>query len=98
MAKTTPKKKVERRRVAFTLEAPEAKRAILMADFNNWNAETHPMKKSKKGVWEKTVTVQPGTYEYKFLVDGEWQNDPKSGERCQNCFGTHNNVMTIGPK
>jgi len=97
VSKTKPKK-IQRRKVVFTLEAPEAKKAIMVADFNNWNVETHPMKRSKKGMWERSVMLQPGTYEYKFLVDGQWRNDPKNKDLCQNRFGTHNNVMTVSLK
>lgn len=95
VSKSKPKNKIRRRRVVFTLEAPGAKEAILMGDFNNWNVKIHPMKKGKTGEWEKIVMLPPARYEYKFLVDGEWRNDPKNGDLCQNCFGTHNNVTII---
>ncbi len=95
VSKGKPKKKIQRRRVVFTLEAPGAKEAILMGDFNNWNAKIHPMKKVKRGVWEKVVMLPPARYEYKFLVDGEWRNDPKNEAFCQNCFGTQNNIVII---
>ena len=97
MLKKRLKEKIEKRRVVFILEAPEAKEAILVGDFNNWEAKTHPMKMRKKRVWEKIVMLPPGKYEYKFLVDGEWRNDPQNEASSQNCFGTQNNVMTIRP-
>lgn len=55
-------------------------------DFNEWNVNTHPMKKNKRGVWEKAVMLPPGRYEYKFLVDGQWRNDPKNCDYCLNCL------------
>ena len=87
--------KIKRRRVTLTLKTPKANEAILMGDFNDWNAKRHPMKKNKDGVWEKSVMLPPGRYEYKFLVDGQWWTDPKNEETCHNCFGTENNVMFI---
>ncbi len=92
------KEKAKKGRVLFTLEAPEAKETFLVGDFNDWDAKKHPMKKRKRGDWEKIVMLPPGTYEYKYLVDGEWWNDPRNEALSQNCFGTHNNVVTIGPK
>jgi 1,4-alpha-glucan branching enzyme len=95
MAKAPSKERAKRQRATFSLEAPDAKEVAVGGDFNNWNASTHPMKKGQKGVWKKTVMVPAGRYEYKFLVDGRWQNDPENKETCPNRFGTHNNVLVI---
>jgi len=95
MAKTSPKKKNNKRRVTFSLEAPSAHEVSLGGDFNNWDAVSHPMKKDAKGVWKKTLVLAPGRYEYKFLVDGRWRNDPKNDKTCSNSFGTINNVINV---
>jgi len=89
------KEKVRRRRVTFSLEAADAQKVILGGDFNKWNAEAHPMTKDKSGMWKKTLVLPPGRYEYKFLVDGEWRNDPKNEQTCPNILGTQNNVLAI---
>ena len=85
----------KKRRITFTLKAPEAEEDILMGDFNHWDFKKHPMKKDHLGMWKKDVVVLPGKYEYKFLVDGRWQIDPKNKNICPNCFGTLNNVIEI---
>lgn len=95
MAQGQSREKAKKRRVNFSFEAPDAKVVLLGGDFNQWNANTHPMKKDESGVWKKTVTLEPGRYEYKFLVDGQWRNDPNNDQACANCFGTHNNVLAI---
>jgi 1,4-alpha-glucan branching enzyme len=95
MAKTPSKEKAKRRRAAFFLEAPDAREVAVGGDFNQWNANTHSMTKDKSGAWKKTVMLPPGRFEYKFLVDGQWQNDPKNKEICPNCFGTQNNILVI---
>ncbi|MFC1823496.1 isoamylase early set domain-containing protein [Thermodesulfobacteriota bacterium] len=89
------KPKMKRRRVQFKLESPKVKAVFLMGDFNDWKTGVHPMKKNKDGIWEKTVMRQPGRYEYKFLVDVGWRNDPINDDYCQNCFSTRNNVLTV---
>lgn len=89
---------IGRRKITFSLEAPEAEAVSLMGDFNQWNEKKHPMKKSGNGLWEKIIMVPAGTYEYRFLVDGEWRNDPANSQVSANCFGAMNNVITISPK
>ncbi len=32
---------------------------------------------NKNRIFTKKLNLHPGTYEYKFLVDGEWRHDPK---------------------
>ena len=84
-----------RRRVIFSLESPDANEVILMGDFNQWNPKAHPMKKDKIGVWKKITMLYPGRYEYRFLVDGQWKNDPNNDHSYPNRFGTYNNVVIV---
>lgn len=96
-----PKKNVKgpkRQRVVFSVYAPDANSVCLMGDFNGWDEKKHPMRKNENGIWEKTTMLFPGTYEYKFIVDGKWQTDPESDQACLNCFGTHNNIMIVREK
>jgi len=95
MAKIESKKKIKRRKIMFSFESSDAKEVILMGDFNNWNPKKHPMKKDGDGKWTKAVILPPGQYEYKFLVDGQWKEDPQSGRICPNKFGTYNNVFNL---
>jgi hypothetical protein len=53
------------------------------------------LKKGKHGMWQKIIMVPPGRYEYRFLVDGQWRNDPTNDRTCVNSFGTINNVLEI---
>jgi 1,4-alpha-glucan branching enzyme len=89
------KSTIHRKRVTLVLKAPNAKAVYLMGDFNQWNQKAHPMKKEADGTWKKTIMVQPGRYEYRFLVDGQWRNDPANDQICPNCFGTENNVLKV---
>lgn len=89
--KTTPK----RRKVVFSFNFPQATEVFLAGDFNDWKIKKHPMKKDADGVWKKITFLFPGSYEYKFFVDGEWALDPDNPCLCANKFGTHNNVITI---
>ena len=97
MARSKPKAKIKRRKVRFSLEAGNAEKVILMGDFNDWNPKKHPMKRDQNGIWYKDVMLFPGTYEYKFLVDGTWKRDPANEFLCLNSFGTYNNVFELTP-
>jgi 1,4-alpha-glucan branching enzyme len=90
MAKKSSKKEVE-----FGLYAPKAKNVSVGGDFNNWNPKTASAKPSKDGTWRVTLNLSPGKYQYKFLVDGQWQNDPKCGTCVANSFGTLNCVIDV---
>ena len=95
MGKEKIKGKAGKRRTTFILEVLGVNNISLMGDFNNWNEKMHPMKKDHNEIWKKTVFLNPGRYEYRFLVDGQWQNDPRNKQLCQNCFGTHNNFLIV---
>ncbi|MBW2248947.1 MAG: isoamylase early set domain-containing protein [Deltaproteobacteria bacterium] len=87
--------KLKRRKVIFSLESPDAKEVILMGDFNQWNPKKHPMKKDVNGVWKKATLLLPGRYEYRFLVDNQWENDPENNQTCLNRFGSKNNFIVV---
>ena len=95
MAEIKSKQKIKKRKVTFSMNSSDAEEVILMGDFNNWNPKKHPMQKDRNGMWVKSVIISPGNYEYKFLVDGQWKEDPKNGHTCSNCFGTYNNVFSL---
>jgi 1,4-alpha-glucan branching enzyme len=95
MSAIKSERKPKKRKVTFSLTSPGAKEVILMGDFNQWNPKIHPMKKNKNGVWEKVTFLLPGTYEYRFMVDGQWENDPKNNQTRINQFGTKNNFIDV---
>ena len=93
--KKTAQIKSKKRRVSFSLDAPHAQQVSLVGDFNAWDPKKHPMKKNADGLWEKTVILDPGTYEYKFMQDDRWIVDPGNDRQCPNRFGTRNNVIVV---
>ena len=95
MSRARQTKKTEKRRITFKLEASEAQEASLVGDFNSWDIKKHRMKRDDQGRWTKIVTLPPGNYEYKFLVDGQWQNDPGNDQMVPNSFGTLNNILKV---
>jgi len=93
--KSKTKGKVLTRKVLFEFLAPEARDVCLAGDFNNWDASANLMKKDKKGIWKTTLSLKPGRYEYRFLVDGNWENDPSCSNCVPNEFGSQNCVRLV---
>ena len=79
----------------FRYHAPAAMMVLLAADFTDWQAKPIPMKKGADGVWEVEVNLAPGTYHYRFMVDGEWRDDPECTLRVPNPFGSANAVRHV---
>ena len=68
---------------------------FLAGDFNCWDAYSHSLKKDSKGTWKISVDLMPGIYEYRFLVDGVWRNDPNCTTSAPNPFGDENCVIRV---
>lgn len=79
----------------FKFYAPQARRVSLAGSFNNWNSRTLSAKKDSQGNWMVKVNLKPGRYEYKFIVDGNWTNDPRCSWYIPNNLGTQNCVMEV---
>lgn len=60
----------------FYYKNDKAKSVAILGDFNNWNPYSHPMKKNLAGLWEIVLDIPPGQYVYRFVVDGNYRNDP----------------------
>ncbi len=73
---------------------PNAKDVFLVGDFNSWNPMADRMIR-RKGVFRKAMQLAPGEYQYKFLVDGVWHNDPAAAAQVPNQFGTQNSVVRV---
>lgn len=62
----------------FTLKGfTNAHQVILSGNFNEWNTAELAMTKTTTG-WRIPYVLAPGTYEYKFIVDGKWITDPEN--------------------
>jgi len=83
------------KKVIFVIKAPEARKVMLAGDFNNWDFNSTPLRKSKKQEWQKSMTLKPGRYQYKFVIDGNWIIDPSNTNLEYSSLGTENSVIEI---
>jgi 1,4-alpha-glucan branching enzyme len=82
--------------VLFTLDQPEAQIVYLCGDFNEWSPRSLRMfRRGASGPWERRVTLEPGRYQYKFIVDGVWIHDTAARESTPNLHGSLNSVIEV---
>ncbi len=65
--------------VTFKLKTSPATSSVwVVGDFNNWSKTANPMFRiDGDGIWETTLSLEPGEYEYRFLLNGMiWIKDP----------------------
>lgn len=79
----------------FRFYAPQAKRVSVAGTFNSWDTKTLSAKKDSKGNWTAKVNLKPGRYEYKYLVDGSWLNDPRCTSLVSNNLGSQNCIIEV---
>src|SRR6266699_3167268 len=61
-----------------------AKEVCIAGSFNDWHPATTHMISLGDGKWAKELTLPPGRYEYRFVVDGRWVDDPNAKESVPN--------------
>ena len=95
-AKKSAAKKPALKNVTFTVHAEKGKAVYLAGVFNQWSLTAKKMAyKAKNGIYTATVKLAPGTYEYKFVIDGTWCADPENANAVPNDQGTFNSVVTV---
>jgi 1,4-alpha-glucan branching enzyme len=87
--------KIVKEKVIFEFSASEAREVCLAGDFNCWDIHTNPMKKDRSGLWKVTLPLMPGRYEYRFIADGQWEDDPSCSCCVPNQFGSLNCIKMV---
>ena len=81
--------------VRFEFTHPTAQNVCIAGTFNHWRPEAKTLHSSGAGNWWKESALAPGTYEYCFIVDGQWMPDPKASESVANPFGGRNSILKV---
>ena len=85
-------------KVTFKLQselAKDAKSAVLVGDFNNWNPKKVKMTKLKNGAFTTTLDLETGkSYAYRYMLDGsQWVNDEGADKYAPAGVGTEENCV-----
>jgi hypothetical protein len=82
--------------VRLVVVQPGAQMVQAAGDFNGWNPTQTPLEPTANGAWTVTIPLEPGRYEYQFVVDGErWIADPFAVEQNDDGFGSSNAVLDV---
>lgn len=90
-----PDSTVDLKRVRFGYFEPDAQEVSVVGSFNNWNPRATPMKRRANGDWAVEVRLPPGEYRYRFLVDGEWRDDPAAQFTAMNLYGSFDAIVIV---
>jgi 1,4-alpha-glucan branching enzyme len=89
------RKKATKSAQTFSIHAPAASTVLLAGSFTHWQQDALPMTKTENGNWSITLPLAPGTYYYRFIVDGEWLDDPACTLHVDNPYGSRDNVRSV---
>jgi len=85
--------------VKFSLKINDNKAhtVAIAGDFNGWDSQANILEDPERdGIWTGTLKLEPGRYEYMFVVDGEkWFPDPNALRYVKDGFGNKNAILEI---
>jgi chromosome partitioning protein len=80
--------------LSFAGRSPEE--VLLAGDFNAWIPDAGvKLDRDASGRWRKFVPMPPGTYQYRFVLRGQWVSDPRNPHHIMNSFGSRNSLVHI---
>ena len=82
--------------VRLVMLQPDAQTVGVAGDFNGWDPLQTPLVATTGGAWTVTLPLEPGRYEYMFVIDGtQWVADPFAEEQQDDGFGLRNAVLDV---
>ncbi len=89
----------EPRRVVVRFADQGAEDVRIAGDFNGWipdkDVQSRVENEASTRVWTKVLTLPPGTYQYRYVVDGEWLEDPGNPDVEIGPVGERNSVLVV---
>lgn len=94
--KKSAAKKAAKKSVTFTVHSEKGHSVYLAGEFNEWDPTAKKMTYvAKRGLYEATLKLAEGTYQYKFVIDGTWCADPENVNAVPNDQGTFNSLVEV---
>jgi 1,4-alpha-glucan branching enzyme len=73
-----------------------ANKVQIAGDFNDWQPEKGIFTdKESAGMWFKALNLDPGAYQYRLIIDGQWKRDPNNPKYVVNEYGEKNSILTV---
>jgi 1,4-alpha-glucan branching enzyme len=83
-----------KKRTNFSIKAEPNSEVSIAGTFNDWNPAKHKLTYAD-GAYSISVLLNPGRYEYKFVINDVWCIDPECVEWAPNGFGSLNSVVVV---
>jgi len=87
------------REVEIRYRDRSARDVRVAGDFNGWvpdkDVRSRLAAEGGERVWTKTLALAPGRYQYRYVVDGEWREDPGNPEAVPGPAGVRNSVLVV---
>jgi len=87
------------REIVVRFRDAEADDVRIAGDFNGWvpdkGVRSLIESEGETRVWTKILRLAPGTYQYRYVVDGEWRVDPENSEAVPSTDGRRNSVLVV---
>ena len=87
------------REVVVRFADAAASEVRIAGDFNGWipdkGVESKLEDDGARRVWTKVLHLPPGTYQYRYVVDGEWREDPDNPRVVSGPVGGRYSVLVV---
>ncbi len=87
------------REVVVRYRDAQAGEVRIAGDFNGWipdkGVRSMIESEGETRIWTKILYLPPGTYQYRYVVDGEWFRDPDNTDFVPTAAGQENSVLVV---
>ncbi|MDD5561245.1 MAG: AAA family ATPase [Candidatus Omnitrophica bacterium] len=81
--------------ITLKVNAPQAKEVYVAGEFNNWKLDENSRMEQNNGSWSKNINLKKGKYRYRFVIDGNWSEDPDNPLKQVNPYGTMDSLLEV---
>jgi len=81
--------------ITLKVTAPDAKEVYLAGEFNNWKLDENSRMEQNNGCWTKSINLNTGKYRYRFVIDGNWTEDPSNPLKQVNPYGAMDSLIEV---
>jgi enterochelin esterase-like enzyme len=80
----------------FSIAASDARTVFLAGEMTDWEAGKVAMQRDEHGTWHTALDLEPGQWLYKFVVDGQWVQDPATDDHDADGQGGQHSFVFVG--
>lgn len=83
------------RSVPFVARLPRAQDVRVSGDFTGWTRAGVPLWDEGDGSWRTMLPLDPGVYQYRLVIDGDWADHEEAVHRVKNPLGGDNCILIV---